>query len=205
MKFFPLTLWHGTSAHLLPTIEEHGLGGRNVMQDWRVMEFIQWALPLNDVEDLAHPDYLLLLPIKAAAKGGAGGMNFEYGDLYVAGGFHKAADYALKAPELMSFVQTLLDVADDRGVDAVREGLAEFPEIRDFVSLAPRPVVLKLPPIPVGMVELEKGGAIPMLDKMAADPTSVLFAQIAFRLKTVVPFDEIEVIDTRDHERTFVI
>ncbi len=171
------------------------------------MDFIQWALPLVDVDetDFAHPDYLRLMPIKAAAKGGAGGMNFEYGDVYVAGGFHKAADYALNAPELMSFVPTLLDVADDRGVDAVRDGLAEFPEIKEFISLEPRPVVLKLPPVPADMVMSEKGEAVPLLDRMRDDPNSAVCAQLGFRLTTVVPFDAIEVIDTSDHKRVFVL
>ena len=207
MNNFPLTLWHGTSAHLLPTIKEHGLGGRNIMQDWRVMDFIKWALPFVDVEDgdFGHHDYMPLMPVKAAAKGGADGMNFEYGDVYVAGGFDKAADYSLNAPELMSLAQTVLDIADRRDAGAVRDGLADYPEIRNFLALESSPVVLKLPPIPADMVRSERGGEVPLLDRVGDEVTSIIFAELGFRLTSVVPFDEIEVIDARDHQRAYVI
>jgi hypothetical protein len=206
MNNFPLTLWHGTSAHLLPTIKEHGLGGRNIMQDWRVMAFLQWALHFVDVDDtdFAHPDYIPLLSVKAAAKGGAAGMNFEYGDVYVAGGFDKAADYSLNAPELMSLARTVLDISDRRGVGEVRDGLADYPEIRDFLALEPSPVVLKLPPVPKDMVKSERGGDVPFLNRLGDERANIRLAQLGFRLTSVVPFNEIEVIDTKDHQRVYV-
>lgn len=104
MTLFPFSLWHGTSAHLLPAIREHGLGGRNLMTEWGVMDFLKRALPQVGVDenDFHDPDILDLMPIHAAVKGGAAGMNFEYGSVYVAGGYDKAAIYAQTAPELIS-------------------------------------------------------------------------------------------------------
>jgi hypothetical protein len=207
MTDFPLTLWHGTSAHLLPTIKEYGLGGRNVMADWRVMDFIQSAVPFVDVADgdFGHPDYVPLMSVKAAAKGGADGMNFEYGDVYVAGGFQKAADYSLNSPELMSLVRTVLDISDRRNVGAVRDRLADYPELRDFLALEPSPIVLKLPPVPANIVQNEGGGEVPLLERVGDKVTNIMFAQLGFRLTSVVPFDGIEVIDTKDHKRAFTL
>ncbi len=203
MSMFPFTLWHGTSAHLLPTIKEHGLGGRNVMEDWRVIDFLKWAWEIvGDAYD-NHYDDLDLFVIKSAIGGTATHMNFEYGDVYVAGGFHKAADYSLNSPELMSFVKAIMEAADRIQESSLRNGLSNYPEIAEFLSLAPKPVVLKLPPMPMSAIASEKGGEV----QFPSDPTNgaakAFYSQMAYRVTSVVPFDGIEVFDTSDHKRSF--
>jgi hypothetical protein len=198
---FPFTVWHGTSAHLLPKIQEYGLGGRNPMADWRVMEFLMLALEtLNyDEYDFAHPDCIDLMSIKAASKGGAKGMNFEYGDVYVAGGYQKAANYAVNAPELISFVRTVLEVADRRRDNSVRSGLSDYPQIAGFISLASKPVVLKLPPLPMAVVATENGGQIKFRADTTGEAGKAFLSQMSYRLTSKIPFDEIEVLDASDH------
>ena len=194
---FPHTLWHGTSAHLLPLIEEQGLGGRDLMADWRVMEFLQRAFPRLgfDNQDYSDPDCMELLPIRAAVRGGAAGMNFVYGDLYAAGGYAKAAFYAQTAPELLSFVRTVVEVANRRKLSAISDELPNYPEIEEFLSLDLAPVVLKLPPVPMTSVRSEDGGEIPF-DVIANSPASeALISQCAFRVDAVIPLSDIEVLN----------
>lgn len=203
MKLFPLTLWHGTSAHLLPLIREHGLGGRNVMADWRVMDFLEWAFPQVGVAeyDFHDPDYLDLLPIRAAVDGGAAGMNFEYGSVYVAGGYDRAADYAQSAPELISFVRILLDVAGRREMPSISDGLERFPELHQFLRQEPRPIVLKLPPTPMALIRDERGGPLLMPEQiLEVSADSPEWSQAGFRIAAVVPFEGIEVIDASAHQ-----
>lgn len=193
---FQHTLWHGTSAHLLPLIEEHGLGGRNVMSDWRVMDFLRWAFPQLGFDDqnYADPDYGDLLAIQAAARGGAAGMNFIYGDVYAAGGYDKAANYARTAPELLSFVRTVVEIAHRRKLTTIPDELASYPQIENFFSLDPAPVVLKLPPIPMSSLRSEDGGDLP-IDLFADGPVgAALLSQFAFRIDATIPMNELEVL-----------
>jgi len=202
MSLFPFTLWHGTSAHFLPMMKEHGLGGSNPMADWRVMDFLADALKILDVaeDDFAHPDILDLQPIMAAVKGGAAGLNFEYGDVYVAGGYDKAAYYASIAPELVSFVRTVLEVANRRGDSSVREGLSVYARLEAFVGLAPKPIVLKLPPLPLSLFQDERGGEVQFPANFTGEVSEAFYSQMAYRLTTVIPFEGIEVVEVSDHK-----
>jgi hypothetical protein len=202
---FPIPLWHGTSAHLLPLIKEHGLGGRNVMADWNVMEFLASTFPHLKVGefDFADPDYPDLMPIRSAIGGGAAGMNFEYGHVYLAGGYDRAADYAQNAPELVSFAKVILDAAQRRGIGAVQERLASYPELEEFLMRDPAPVVLKLPPVPFSWIKDEKGGEKVLSSRDLDDSDMSIWSQVGFRLTEVIPFDGIEIIDARDHECTW--
>jgi hypothetical protein len=205
MSMFPFTLWHGTSAHFLPMMEEHGLGGQNPMADWRVLEFLTVAMEILDEadDDLNHPDTLELMPILSAVKGGANGMNFEYGDVYVAGGCHRAADYAMNAPELISFVRTVLEVGDRRGDCSVRNGLSGHAELVKFLGFKPRPVVLKLPPLPLSLFQEEDGGEVHFPTNFNYEADKVLYSQMAYRLTTTIPFEGIEVVDVSGHTYSF--
>jgi hypothetical protein len=178
------------------------------MEEWGVMEFLKRALPQVGVDenDFHDPDILDLMPIYAAVKGGAAGMNFEYGSVYVAGGYDKAAIYAQTAPELISFVRILLEVAERRGLTSVSEGLEDFPEVRDFLKLEPKPVVLKLPPVPMAHIQSERGEKITVpQDAKHSLGKNQFWSQVGFRLIEVVPFDKIEVVDASNHQRSIAL
>lgn len=196
MTIFRHALWHGTSAHLLPLIEEHGLGGRNMMADWRVMDFLQWAFAQLGFDDqnYSDPDYMDLLPIQAAVRGGAAGMNFVYGDVYATGGYDKAAVYAQTAPELLSFARTVVEAAQRIELTAIPNELAHYPEISEFLSLDPAPVVLKLPPVPMSSLRSEGGGDCPFDMFAEGRVGELLLSQFAFRVDAVIPLKEVEVL-----------
>jgi len=202
VKVFPHPLWHGTSAHLLPLIDKHGLGGHDVMADWRVMEFLQRAFPLLGFDDrnYSDPDYMDLLPIQAVIRGGAAGMNFVYGDLYVTGGYDKAAAYARAAPELLSFVRTVVDVAHRRELTAILDELANYPQIAKFLALDPAPVVLKLPQVPMSSLRSEGGGACTFEMFPEGVVGEALLAQFAFRVDAVIPLVEVEVLPVKQKD-----
>ena len=197
MTLFPHPLWHGTSAHLLPMIEEYGLGGRNVMAEWRVMDFLAEVFPQLNYNrfDYSDPDHNKKMLINACLQRTNAGMNFLYGHLYVAGGYARAASYASYAPELISYVFWALDMADRYGLPMIRDRLSAFPEIAAFVEQPPKPVVLKLPLVPLLALEDEKGGPImPLLWDEDPAVASILLDQSSFRLNTVIPLREVELI-----------
>lgn len=197
MTLFPHHLYHGTSAHLLPFIEEHGLGGRNLMSEWRVMEFLRLAFPAlrYDPNNFNDPDHTVKSIIWKTLEGGGAGMNFEYGDLYATGGYDRAARYASYGPELIDFVRKSLEIADGFGDADVRTALEDFPEIGNFIEKPQSPVVLKLPLLPKSLIEDENGGKIDF--DLITDPDfgDDLLAQWSFRVKAMIPLSEIEVLD----------
>lgn len=197
MTIFPHHLYHGTSAHLLPFIEERGLGGRNLMGEWRVMDFLRLAFPAlrYDPNDFSDPDHTVKTMIRKTLEGGWEGMNFEYGDLYATGGYERAARYAGYGPELMDFVRRSLEIADGYGVSDVRTALEYFPEIREFIGKPMSPVVLKLPLLPKSFLENEAGGCIDFDFISDPDEMDAILSQSSFRVKAVIPFSDIEVLE----------
>jgi|GEM_PF-6620139 len=197
MTMLPVTLWHGTSGHLLTLIEQHGLGGMDVMESWRVLPFLKWAFPKLQFDDrsFGDDDFLDLLSIRAAVNGGAAGMNFVYGDVYAAGGLQKASTYAQTAPELLSFVRTVVKIADRRGLALVRTELGGYPEIDKFLRLDPKPVVLELSAVPMSSVTLERGGALSSSLFENDSVSQISLAQTGFRICANIPFSDIKVLE----------
>lgn len=197
MTLFPHHLYHGTSAHLLPFIEEHGLSGRNLMGEWRAMDFLRLTFPAlrYDPYNPSDTHYLEKAMIRKTLEGGGAGMNFEYGDLYATGGYDKAARYAGYGPELLDFARKSVEIADGYGVSDVRRALEDFPEIGEFIGKPKSPVVLKLPLLPKSVLEDEHGGSVHF--DLFTDPNRVKFLlpQLSFRVKAVIPFSEIEVLE----------
>jgi hypothetical protein len=194
---FVFQLWHGTSAHLLDEIEKHGLGGKNLVRDWRVLEFLQLTFPLCefDQNNFNDPDYGELLCISSAALQKNEHMNFQHGQLYATGGFDKAASYAQRAPEILDFVKILLRVGESRNIPKIKNILTNFPEISEFVLKEQKPVVLKLPKIDSNLIRNEKGGEYLFFDKVSDDIKVRIHEQSAYRINCVIPFSEIEIIN----------
>ena len=176
-------------------IEERGLGGRNVMSELRIMEFIKKAFPLIGFDDTQHsnPDYGDLFVIQAAVRDGAVGANFEYGDIYVTADYDKAASYAQRAPETAGLAKTLIEIGRRLGVNAVDDTLSSFPDAKAFLGLPYAPIVLKLPKITFDRIENERG--VPLNPSDNLYPAYKEGTQHSFRVKGVVPFNDLEVIE----------
>lgn len=81
-----------------------------------------------------------------------------------------------------------------RGIDAVPDELRRYSEIADFLSLEPKPVVLKLPTVPLSSVQSEKGGEAFIAEIGDRVVLEAMLSQLAFRIQSVIPFSEIEVL-----------
>jgi hypothetical protein len=77
--------------------------------------------------------------------------------------------------------------------------LLDYQELAKFLVLEPKPVVLKLPPLPLSLFQSEKGGAV----HFPAKASEAFYSQMAYRLTTTIPFEGIEVVDVSGHKHSF--
>ena len=196
MKEFPFQLWHGTSAHLLPQIERHGLGGKNVIAEWRVLEFIIQAFPLLefDQNNLSDPDHTELTMIGLCARQASHGMNFQHGEVYATGGFEKACSYALTAPEALFFARRLSEIGRQRGNSAIAVCLSQHAEVSNYLSKPPKPIVLKLPGLEAARILNEKGQPLPSWSDQHLDVFERVHDQMSYRITGIIPFADLSVL-----------
>jgi len=187
-EYCPVTLWHGTSAHLLPIIKQHGLGGQNILAEWKVMEFLKWTyknLDKGEPNDYAHNDYGDLMTIRFALDDNK--KNFEYGDLYVTGQYRKAESYSRRAPELLDLVRLAVNIARRQNKSIVEQKLESYDKIKNFLSLPAKPIVIELPPILLTNLKRENGSHLINELKL-----NMHYLEIeSFRLNTIISFNDI--------------
>jgi hypothetical protein len=119
-------LFHGTSTYFMDSIRAHGLGGRNIIREWRAVEmYRELALRRSRQAPVAYNH----------------GGGWGYGDTYLTG-YPDTARRFFKESELFGLIR-----ADLRGMRRVKrdELLSHYPEIAAYLASKHRPVVLQLP------------------------------------------------------------
>jgi len=111
-ELFPIPLYHGTSTLFLKDILELGLGGKNPLKEWRVLEFAEKIWPL--VENSLADDVQLAQKIQTFGKmveQTSGEMNFQHGDTYLTPEASTAMRYAINkryGSELLTYTLDFL-------------------------------------------------------------------------------------------------
>ena len=187
-EYCPVTLWHGTSAHLLPFIKQHGLGGQNILAGWEVMEFLKWTynnLDKGKPNDYAHPDYGDLMTIQFALDDNK--KKYEYGDLYVTGQYRKAESYSKRAPEILDLVRLAVNIARRQNKSIVEQKLESYDKIKSFLCLPSQPIVLELPPILLTNLKMEDESQL--INELRQNRHYMEAG--SFRLNAIIPFKDI--------------
>lgn len=81
MDSLPLPLYHGTSTLFLSGIAESGLGGKNPLAEWKVLDFARAILPL--VQEHFSRDRGWMQKAQSfgfMAEQLSASMNFQHGD-----------------------------------------------------------------------------------------------------------------------------
>jgi hypothetical protein len=160
---FPL--FHGTSDYFLESIKKDGLAGRNVIEDWRLLEFFGDVIDAcRSIEDKEFSEVLnSRLPsldrILGRSPHNVSGFNWRYGHLYLAADWKKAATYAIRGQG-----SELLRIALGWYTDLARlapafaaELLSEFPEIAAASKATHKPIVLKIERVDLEHLATETG------------------------------------------------
>jgi hypothetical protein len=91
---FPL--FHGTSSVFLPSVRTHGLGGKNIVEDWRILDFLRAGMAIIDGHiDRTDPTIEVQWKIlQAAASQRVDRMNWRHGATYLIAAQFRAVMYA---------------------------------------------------------------------------------------------------------------
>jgi hypothetical protein len=81
----PFPLFHGTSDIFLSSIRQHGLGGKNIIVEWRGLEFLRTAMSMLDQHiDRTNPETQLHWKIlEAVAAQQVDHFNWRHGGTYL--------------------------------------------------------------------------------------------------------------------------
>ncbi|MCZ8014482.1 MAG: hypothetical protein O9274_02175 [Limnobacter sp.] len=193
----PFSLYHGTSTIFLASILETGLGGRNVVAEWRAVECLTRLIAVADNVFGNTPDWIgerygLDLMARQAVTGAH--MNFRHGGAYLSPTEVSAVRYAVTntvGSEILSECVKLLRAPALEG-EALSEVGREFPSILGLaaIEVEAQPLLLRLDAVPLAAVQTEQGvnpsEQISMLLSFSPDLLSTVGQQFNFEL--VEPF-----------------
>jgi hypothetical protein len=147
MLEFPL--YHGTSTIFLESIKKHGLGGRDPIKEWRVLECARLLLPIAE----AHAEHSEVITnhIGTARKMVSqvnDGMNFQHGQVYLSPAELTAVHYATskkKGSELISRVVLFIEELTRLKVKAVTLDIyTEFPRLVELQDIDSAPILIEV-------------------------------------------------------------
>lgn len=164
---------------MLPSIRQHSLGGKNIVNDWRVLEFLRTAMKLLDEHvDRSNPEVRLhWKTLEAIAAQRVDHLNWRHGATYLIAAEFKAVMYATSnryGSEVLGLVNWLLEQCPPKHRPAIDATLACYPSIAECLSLSGHPLVIRADGVPEKCVRTENGedasGVIRLLVEAFADP-----------------------------------
>lgn len=201
---FPM--YHGTSSLFLDGICQNGLGGRNPIKDWKILELAREVLSLSEVHlkdfptfDIREQAFRLMVEQKISA----GGMNFQHGDTYLSPSKMTAIKYATSkryGSELITYTMDLLQELANRDVPGVRTSLfKKYPDGFRLLDISPAPILIEVINIPAqnlldefGKDATENLREIQANLKNNSEIADVLNQQVNFRLTSPVQFNSLK-------------
>lgn len=159
-------LYHATSDFFAALIMKSGLGARNVIAEWRVVDLAQQLVPLLDALSIGQthddPNFAAVHLLRAACAQTvtAGGFNFRHGGVYLSAARSDALRYAhgsKKGSEVLTTIHDALALVPATHRDAKSELLASYPQARIALEAKHRPVIIAARNVPIAALRGETG------------------------------------------------
>jgi hypothetical protein len=140
----------------------HGLGDKNIVTDWRILDFLGAGMALLDSQiDRSDPAVgLYWKAMQAAASQRVDHFNWRHGATYLIAAEFRAVMYATSNPsgsEFLSFAGWLSDncpIAFRPALDAV---MANYPELSECLRIKHEPLLIRTASVQASSVLTEKG------------------------------------------------
>jgi len=158
----PFPLFHGTSTVFVPSIRAHGLGGKNIVADWRILDFLRAGMAILDSHiDQSDPDIRLQWRVLlAAASQRVDHWNWRHGATYLTADKFKAIAYANSSPyrsELLGFAGWLLEHCPPVCTPILDATMANYSELSECLRLPHEPLLICATGVPMSFLLTEKG------------------------------------------------
>lgn len=203
MNSLPLPLYHGTSTLFLNGISESGLGGKNPIANWKILEFAKIIFPLvqeHFSSDVGWMNKAQTFVFMVQQKSGS--MNFQHGDTYLSPAKSTAVRYAVNkrfGSELLTYCLDFLDELIRRKVPGVTDTLYQkFPDIFGFLNISCAPLLVEFRDPPIASLLSESGSdaahnvnQIITLLRDHSEIASQVLQQVNFRLHHAAPLSKL--------------
>ena len=173
-----IPLYHGTSSLFHASIQEHGLSGRNVIREFRVIELLGELVRIWEASFPIPKDCLISLDAArriARQHVATGGMNFRHGTTYLSASRFTAANYSAGAGKefgseaIEYFMRLYRHIAEVRPALLTPLAGAMAP-LLGFISRKTVPLLIEARSVPVASLRTEHGeapdAAFDALDKL---------------------------------------
>ena len=200
---FPL--YHGTCTLFLESIAQHGLGGRDPVKEWRVLECLRKVLPLAE-KQAGRSEFIRqhLGTTRSMVAQVNAGLNFQHGAVYLSPSQDTAIRYACgkkKGSELISRTVLLIEELIRLNLGEVKIDLYhEFPEVFHLQDIDAAPVLIQVNDVSVTNLLSERGESpddhltkLRGLQVRFPDNWEQLSQQLNFRLLQPIPANELTV------------
>jgi hypothetical protein len=208
-----IPLYHGTSDLFYESIRQFGLGGRNLIMEFRVIELLrelisvcrrslpnreQWPVKMQVAESIAQ---------QCVSRGG---FNFRHGSTYLTPSSYAAANYATSGEygsEALEQFMLLWNRLRQSGIGLPQQISDGARPIINFALKPKMPIMIKVDGISATVLRAEKGGdpasVFLWLESFMNDPISILDVgqQANFEVRQPIRIGEADVFRIVDHSR----
>ncbi|BBA70621.1 hypothetical protein [Geobacter sulfurreducens] len=156
---FKFPLYHATSSAFIPSILEHGLGGLDIVEEYRVLELLEKLAMLIE----AHlPDYgeEYIEQLKLISRQETGN-NWRHGGAFLTPSIDRAVKYAVNefGSELLSILSGIhADVV--KYIPGTSTIIDDYPGIKRLLSANHRPVLIVVDDVEGKSLQAEDGNDI---------------------------------------------
>lgn len=158
-----IPLYHGTSSMFLPSIEKHGLGGKNPLAELHALDWFRRLLTLCDSalgNDEEWRSERFVAVSFAEQEVTAGGFNFRHGDTYLTPSRQSAVNYALKnrwGSEFLSLGFLLYEKLLQRCPEVLETAEVRGSPVMDLCSGEAHPILVQAHDVPLAQLRSESG------------------------------------------------
>lgn len=206
-----IPLYHGTSDLFYGSINMFGLGGRNLIKEFRVIEFLR---QLVDICQTRLPDEeQWILKMQAAEwicqqSVSRGGFNFRHGSTYVTPSSYTAANYATSneyGSEALSHFMMLWNRIGESRIELPRVITDSARLIIDFAVRPKTPILIRLDGVPANILSAENGrdagSVFQLIERFSQDKDcfSTICQQSNFELLEPIHISDTDVFRIVEH------
>lgn len=159
-----IPLYHGTSDLFYESIKQFGLGGRNQIQEFRVIELLRQLVTICQTNLPNQEEWLVRMDdAERISRQGvtSGGFNFRHGSAYLTPSSFTPANYATLneyGSEALEHFMMLWNRLRENHIELSREIKDGAHLIIAFAERPKLPLLIKLVDVPASILAAENGG-----------------------------------------------